>query len=64
MTALRPRAVYEGVCDIGIANTYYMGKMQTNEKKPVQKKWAASVNIMFPNQADRARMSIYQEPPC
>ena len=46
-------AVYEGVCDIGIANTYYMGKMQTNEKKPVQKKWAASVNILFPNQGDR-----------
>ena len=47
------RAVYEGVCDIGIANTYYMGKMQTNEKKPEQKKWAASVNVLFPNQADR-----------
>jgi len=30
-----------------------MGKMQTNEKKPVQKKWAAAVNIVFPNQADR-----------
>ncbi|MCF6200239.1 MAG: Fe(3+) ABC transporter substrate-binding protein [Hyphomicrobiaceae bacterium] len=47
------RAVYEGVCDIGLANTYYMGKMQTNEKKPVQKKWAAALNIVFPNQADR-----------
>ena len=47
------RAVYEGVCDIGIANTYYMGKMETNEKKPEQKKWAASVNILFPNQGDR-----------
>ncbi len=47
------RAVYEGVCDIGIANTYYMGKMETNEKKPEQKKWAASVRILFPNQGDR-----------
>ena len=47
------RAVYEGVCDIGIANTYYMGKMETNEKKPEQKKWAAAVNILFPNQGDR-----------
>ena len=47
------RAVYEGVCDVGIANTYYMGKMQTNDKKPEQKKWAASVNVLFPNQQDR-----------
>ena len=47
------KAVFEGVCDIGIANTYYMGKMQTNEKKPEQKEWAASVNVLFPNQADR-----------
>ncbi len=47
------KAVYEGVCDVGISNTYYMGKMQTNEKKPAQKKWAAAVNIVFPNQADR-----------
>jgi iron(III) transport system substrate-binding protein len=47
------RAVYEGVCDIGIANTYYMGKMETNEKKPEQKKWAASLNILFPNQGGR-----------
>lgn len=47
------KAVYEGVCDVGIANTYYMGKMQTNDKKPEQKKWAAAVNVLFPNQAGR-----------
>ena len=47
------KAVYEGVCDIGIAHTYYMGKMETNDKKPEQKKWAAAVKILFPNQGDR-----------
>lgn len=47
------KAVYEGVCDVGIANTYYMGKMQTNDKKPEQKKWAAAVHVVFPNQAGR-----------
>ncbi len=47
------KAIYTGQCDIGIANTYYMGKMQTNEKKAVQKKWAASIRIVFPNQNDR-----------
>jgi len=30
-----------------------MGKMATNEKSPVQKKWAASANLIFPNQAGR-----------
>ncbi len=53
------RAVYEGVCDVSIGNTYYMGKMQTNDKKPEQKKWAAAVNIVFPDQQGRgAHMNI------
>ena len=47
------KAVYHGECDVVLANTYYMGKMATNEKTPVQKKWAAAVNVIFPNQGDR-----------
>ena len=47
------KAVYMGECDVAVGNTYYMGKMATNEKKPEQKKWAASVNIIFPNQNGR-----------
>jgi iron(III) transport system substrate-binding protein len=43
------RKVYGGACDIAIGNTYYMGKMQTNEKKPEQKDWAASVRVVFPD---------------
>ncbi len=46
------RAVYQGECDVALGNTYYMGKMMTNEKDPEQKDWAASVNIIFPNQGD------------
>lgn len=42
------RRVHGGACDIAIGNTYYMGKMQTNAKKPEQKEWAKSVNIIFP----------------
>jgi len=42
------RRVFGGVCDIAIGNTYYMGKMQTNEKNPEQKQWAASVRPVFP----------------
>jgi iron(III) transport system substrate-binding protein len=47
------KGVYEGECDVAIGNTYYMGKMATNEKSPEQKDWAKSVRIIFPNQADR-----------
>lgn len=47
------KAIHEGICDIAVANTYYMGKMATNEDKPEQKAWAESVRIVFPNQGDR-----------
>jgi len=47
------KAVFEGVCDVALGNTYYMGKMATNEKSPEQKDWAAAVNVIFPNQGDR-----------
>lgn len=44
------KAISEGECDIAVINSYYMGGMQTDED---QSEWAASVNIVFPNQADR-----------
>ncbi len=47
------KAINQGVCDIAIANTYYMGKMATNGKHPEQKKWAAGLRVLFPNQQDR-----------
>ena len=47
------KGVFSGECDIAIANNYYMGKMMTNNKKPVQKKWAASVRMLFSNTLGR-----------
>ncbi len=47
------KAIFSGECDIALGNTYYMGKMQTNQKEPVQKEWATSVNVLFPNTEDR-----------
>jgi iron(III) transport system substrate-binding protein len=47
------KAVFAGECDISIGNTYYMGLMQTNEKNPEQKEWAAAVKLLFPNAGDR-----------
>lgn len=45
--------VYSGKCDIAIGNTYYMGKMETNDKHPEQNKWAKSVKLLFPNSDGR-----------
>ncbi len=42
------KGVFSGECDLAIANTYYMGLMQMNEKEPDQKEWAKSVRIIFP----------------
>ncbi|MFC1491347.1 Fe(3+) ABC transporter substrate-binding protein [Nitrospinota bacterium] len=47
------KAIYAGQCDVGVGNTYYMGKMQTNRKKPAQRKWAAAIRLVFPNQGGR-----------
>ncbi len=47
------KAIYEGVCDIAVMNTYYYGKMKFNEKNPEQKKWANAINLVFTNQNDR-----------
>jgi iron(III) transport system substrate-binding protein len=43
------KAVKEGECDVAIGNTYYMGKMATNDEKPEEKEWAAATSIFFPN---------------
>ena len=47
------KAIFEGVCDIAIMNTYYYGKMKFNKKDPEQKEWANTINIVFTNQDDR-----------
>jgi len=44
------RDIYSGVCDIALANSYYMAAMLRN---PKQKPWADSVKILFPNAAGR-----------
>ncbi len=47
------KGVYSGECDLGLGNTYYVGKMQTNEKEPEQQDWAKSIKVLFPNNEDR-----------
>lgn len=43
------KSVFAGECDLALANTYYMGKMLTDENEPEQKEWANSVHIIFPS---------------
>ncbi len=45
------KAIAEGICDIALANNYYLALMLTNEKEPEQKKWAAAVDLVYLNQA-------------
>ncbi len=53
------KAIKDGVCDIALGNSYYFGKMVTNDAHPEQKEWANAVNLIFPNQDGRgAHMSI------
>lgn len=40
-------AIKEGICDVAVINSYYIGKMLED---PEQKPWADSVNLVFPNQ--------------
>ena len=46
------KSVFAGECDLAIANTYYMGKMMTNNEEPEQKEWAKAVKIVFPTSPD------------
>ncbi|WP_373506132.1 Fe(3+) ABC transporter substrate-binding protein [Aestuariivirga sp.] len=46
------KSVFAGECDLALANTYYMGKMLTNEAEPEQQDWAKAVKIVFPASSD------------
>ncbi len=47
------KAVYSGECDIALGYTYYAGLMRNNQENPEQKKWEASVKVLFPNNDGR-----------
>jgi iron(III) transport system substrate-binding protein len=42
------KAIYSGLCEVSVINHYYLALM-LNDKE--QKKWADSVNVIFPNQS-------------
>ena len=48
------KAIFEGQCDISIINNYYFGKLKYSDD-PVQREWAKSVRLIFPNQGAEDR---------
>ena len=46
------KAIYEGLCDVAIINSYYYGKLASSDIEE-QQAWAASIELVFPNQDDR-----------
>lgn len=37
-----------GICDLAVANSYYVGLMRTNEKEPEQKAWGEAIKVLLP----------------
>ena len=48
------KGIYEGLCDIAIINNYYFGKLKYSED-PIQREWAKSMRLTFPNQGEGDR---------
>lgn len=46
------KAIHAGKCDVGIANTYYLGSLASSATAE-HREWAAAIKILFPNTADR-----------
>ena len=42
------RDIMGGICDIGLANSYYVGLMRSGAGGPDQQKWAAAMKVLLP----------------
>jgi iron(III) transport system substrate-binding protein len=42
------RDIMGGICDIGIANSYYVGVMRSGNGGPEQKKWGDAIDVVLP----------------
>lgn len=42
------RDIMGGICDIGIANSYYVGLMRSGAGGPEQVKWGAAIKVLLP----------------
>lgn len=46
------RDIAGGICDIAIANSYYVGLMRSGAGGPQQEQWAAAMDVILPTFAD------------
>jgi iron(III) transport system substrate-binding protein len=42
------RDILGGICDIGVANSYYVGLMRAGKGGPEQVKWGEAINVLLP----------------
>ncbi|MCJ8143738.1 Fe(3+) ABC transporter substrate-binding protein [Ancylobacter sp. A5.8] len=42
------RDILGDLCDLGLANTYYVGLMRSGKGGPEQEKWAEAINVVLP----------------
>ncbi|MBS7542095.1 Fe(3+) ABC transporter substrate-binding protein [Ancylobacter oerskovii] len=42
------RDILAGICDLGVANSYYVGLMRSGKGGPEQEKWAEAINVVLP----------------
>ncbi len=42
------RDILAGICDLGLANSYYVGLMRSGDGGPDQKRWAEAVDLLLP----------------
>ena len=42
------RDIMGGICDIGVANSYYVGLMRSGAGGPEQTKWGSAINVILP----------------
>jgi iron(III) transport system substrate-binding protein len=42
------RDILAGICDVGLANSYYVGLMRSGQGGPEQQKWAEAVDVLMP----------------
>jgi iron(III) transport system substrate-binding protein len=46
------KAIFQGICDVAIMNSYYYGNMKFGDAAD-QKQWAAAIRLVFTNQSSR-----------
>ena len=46
------KAIFQGLCDVAIMNSYYYGNMKFGDKAD-QKEWAQAIRLVFTNQSNR-----------